>query len=107
MFTHTHPSETSQRLGEHKNLCCTVPFILIIITLRLSGCCFNRIMFLFNKLNRLFIHADYRNRRIERLTVNFKNIFHICHKRGILLRRNYPLPAEMGPEFVFLVVLNR
>jgi hypothetical protein len=54
-----------------------------------------------------FIHADHRIVLIVRQLINGDDLFHIGYKRGALLRRDFPILAEVRFKFVFLVCVAR
>ncbi len=52
-----------------------------------------------------FIHTNNGKVLIIRSLVDIKNLFHVCHKFGILLGRNYPTFYFPRLKFVFFKVL--
>ena len=89
-----------RQASKHKYVGCTVSFIFVIVPVWLSFLHGKRNSCLFDKLHRLFIHADNREILVIGLFIDIKDIFHIGNKISAS-GRNYPTFLEMRLKFVF------
>ncbi len=87
--------------GKQKDATRAVPdiFIVLVLNARTFGC--KAISCLFEKLNRLFVHTNYRTTFIVRTTIYLKNILHRCHKSCAMFLRNAPAFLQVRLIFVF------
>jgi len=98
---HFNVSPSSQWFRKHKQIACPLPFILIIISFRLTRLGRNRYSCLPQQLFGAFIETDNGTVWIIRFLIHVQYLFHLAHKFCIGLWWDYPLLILPRFKFVF------
>jgi len=72
-----------------------------------ARCHWNRLMNLADELLAGFVHTDQGELRIVGLLVNFEHVLHAGDKRGVGIRRDLPIFAQVRTQLVFLETFGR
>src|SRR5260370_5133564 len=81
--------------------------IALVLVIKACGPCWlgcDRHVRFGDELLRCLVQTDHGARRVVRSLINFQHIFHAGDEGGVGVRRDHPLPLQVGPERVFLSV---
>lgn len=102
LFSGIGETPSTEWFGKQKDATRAVPgiFTVFVSNVRAFGC--KAIACLFEKLDGLFVHTNYRTTFIVRAIVYLKDILHRCHKSCAMFFRNTPAFLQVRLIFVFL-----
>src|SRR6266481_6992834 len=95
-------SSAFERSEHHEQVCRSIPFIFIIMTLRLSLLHRQWVTDLLEQLLGTLIETDKRPFGVAGPTIDGQYILHRCYERCVRFGRNDPLLFAVGLENVFL-----
>src|ERR1017187_4468932 len=88
----------------HEQIGCAITLVLVIVSRGSSWLRRYRHTGFGDELLRCLVHADYGAGRIVRPLINLQHIFHAGYEGGAGVRRDDPLPLQVGSERVFFSV---